>query len=57
MITGGVHGDEPAGAAAAEQIRHWTIRRGTLIVVPRANPPALAAKTRLIPESKRNCRI
>ena len=23
FITGGVHGNEPAGARAAEQIRHW----------------------------------
>lgn len=48
-ITGGVHGDEPAGAVAAEQIRHWPIRCGTLAVLPRANPPSLAAKTRNMP--------
>ena len=23
LITGGIHGNEPAGARAAEQIRHW----------------------------------
>ena len=49
VISGGVHGDEPAGAAAAEQIRHWPIVRGTLVVLPCANPPALAARTRTIP--------
>jgi quinoprotein glucose dehydrogenase len=49
MILGGVHGDEPAGAAAANNIRHWDVTRGTLIVVPSAAPQALAARTRTIP--------
>ena len=49
VITGGIHGNEPAGAAAAEQIRHWPIACGTLVVLPRANVPALAARTRNIP--------
>jgi autotransporter-associated beta strand protein len=49
MIFGGVHGDEAAGAAAANDIRHWDVTRGTLIVVPSAAPQALAAKTRTIP--------
>ncbi len=49
MIVAGVHGDEPAGARAAEQIRHWTITRGKLIVVPQANRPALQNRTRRMP--------
>ena len=49
MIIGGMHGNEPAGAAAAEQIRHWTPARGKLIVIPLANPAARAANTRRIP--------
>jgi phosphoribosylformylglycinamidine (FGAM) synthase-like amidotransferase family enzyme len=49
MIVGGMHGNEPAGAYAAEQIRHWPIVRGKLIVVPRANVQALAANKRLTP--------
>jgi len=48
MITGGVHGNEPAGAAAANQIRTWPITRGTLVVIPFAAPQALAAGTREI---------
>jgi len=52
VITGGVHGDEPAGAAAADQIRRWPICCGTLAVLPRANPPGLAAKTRNMPGEK-----
>jgi len=49
MVVGGVHGNEPAGARAAGQIRHWPIRRGRLIVVPRANVPALEAGQRRTP--------
>jgi autotransporter-associated beta strand protein len=49
MITGGVHGDEPAGAAAANQIRTWSITKGTMVVVPFAAPQALDAGTRGIP--------
>lgn len=49
MISGGVHGDEQAGAAAANQIRTWPITRGTLVIVPFAAPQALAAGTRQIP--------
>ncbi|MBN2269402.1 MAG: succinylglutamate desuccinylase/aspartoacylase family protein, partial [Sedimentisphaerales bacterium] len=50
MIVGGIHGDEPAGSRAAEQIRHWEITKGKLIVLPRANVPALSRKTRLMPD-------
>ena len=49
LLTGGLHGDEPAGARAAEQIRHWPITRGRLVIVPRANEPGLAAGTRHLP--------
>jgi hypothetical protein len=52
MITGGVHGDEPAGAAAAEQIRHWHVGKGKLIVVPRLNVLGLAAQQRTMPGLK-----
>ena len=40
LITAGLHGNEPAGSRAAEQIRHWPIRRGRLVVVPHVNAPA-----------------
>jgi len=54
MIVGGVHGNEPAGALAAENIRQWHIAQGRLIVVPRANVPGLAANKRLIPGLETN---
>ena len=50
MIVGGIHGNEPAGAYAAEQIRHWTISRGTLVVLPCANRPGRAANIRYLPD-------
>jgi hypothetical protein len=46
LLTGGVHGDEPAGALAVEQIRHWPLKKGKLVVIPRVNQLALTAKTR-----------
>lgn len=49
VLVGGIHGNEPAGAIAAEQIRHWPIQKGTLVVVPEANRLALAAKERRLP--------
>jgi len=48
MVTGGMHGNEPAGARAAGHIRFWTVRRGKLIVVPRLNVQALAAQKRFL---------
>ncbi len=49
VITGGIHGNEPAGARAAEQIRHWSITRGRLVVIPQANIPGLRDRTRFLP--------
>jgi len=49
LVTGGVHGDEPAGYRAADQIRHWPVARGRLIVVPRVNTPGIQANTRWLP--------
>ncbi len=49
MIVGGIHGDEPSGPYAADQIRHWPITSGKLIVIPRANVLALTANKRLTP--------
>jgi len=50
MIVAGVHGNEPAGALAADQVRHWPITRGRVIVLPRANVPALKANRRYTPD-------
>ena len=49
LVVAGIHGDERAGVEAALAISNWSIDAGRLVVVPRANPPALAAGTRRIP--------
>jgi len=49
LVTGGVHGNEPAGPQAADQIRCWPLAKGRLILVPRCNVPALKAGTRTMP--------
>ena len=49
VLTGGLHGNEPAGAQAAEQIRHWELEKGRLVVLPRVNQPGLAIGTRYLP--------
>jgi predicted deacylase len=54
MIVGGAHGNEPAGAAAAGIIAHWPITSGKLVVVPRANVPALLANRRNTPNLSTN---
>jgi len=56
MVVGGVHGNEPAGALAAEVIATWPIQRGILIVVPRANVPGLKSSSRFIPGVEREVR-
>jgi len=56
LVVGGVHGNEPAGARAAEQIRHWPIVRGRMVVVPRANAPGLDAGTRFLPDEPKQRR-
>jgi len=49
MVIGGIHGDEPAGAAAAELIQSWPILRGRLLVLPGANRPAMKETRRRSP--------
>jgi len=49
LLVGGMHGNEPAGSIAADQIRDWPIVKGSLIVIPRANHLALTANQRRFP--------
>jgi predicted deacylase len=49
VITGGVHGDKPAGVCAADQNRHRLVTHGKLVVVPRVNVVALRADKRNMP--------
>jgi putative intracellular protease/amidase len=56
LVVGGLHGNEPAGYRAAEQIRHWTIGKGSLLVVPRANVPGIETKSRWLPGEDKSVR-
>jgi predicted deacylase len=50
LVVGGIHGNEPSGAASARALaRGAPPRRGILLVVPEANPEALAASQRVAP--------
>lgn len=57
LITGGVHGNEPAGAEAAQQIRFWPVKRGRLVVVPRVNRLGLTARTRWFPPNRNDRKL
>lgn len=46
LVVGGVHGDEEAGYLAAEQMLEWEPEAGRLVVLPRANPVAIAHESR-----------
>jgi len=52
LLVAGVHGNELAGPLAAERMRRWSIVRGRLVLVPRANQPALARHTRCAPGTR-----
>jgi len=48
MIFGGVHGNEPGGWLAAEEIARWQPRNGSLIVMPRLNRLSTQAMVRTV---------
>lgn len=50
VVVGGVHGDEESGWRAAERATEWPVESGTLIVIPRANAPAVERGTRNFPD-------
>jgi succinylglutamate desuccinylase len=46
MVVGGIHGNETAGYKAAAKVKDYSIKKGTLLVIPQANKRAVAAHTR-----------
>lgn len=46
FVVGGIHGDELSGYRAAGIVAEWGVERGTLVVLPAANPPAIERETR-----------
>ncbi|NLW44139.1 MAG: hypothetical protein GXY92_03015 [Syntrophomonadaceae bacterium] len=49
MIVGGVHGNETSGPKAADKIKNLRPKKGTLLVLPRANIVAVQQGTRTSP--------
>lgn len=50
MVISGIHGNETAGFTAAKAIAEQSIAAGTLVVLPKANRPAIEADTRTVSE-------
>jgi hypothetical protein len=50
MILGGVHGNEPGGWLAGDEVSTWEPAAGSLIVVPRSNVQAIASFVRTFEE-------
>lgn len=51
LIQGGIHGDEIAGVHALEEMLEdaaFRPVRGKIVVIPRMNPPAVRARTRMV---------
>lgn len=57
LVVGGVHGNEPAGYRAAEQIRRWPIVKGKLVVIPQLNRLGMAANTRWLPDFRNDRKL
>lgn len=52
LITGGVHGNEPAGYLAAARMKETKLSKGKLLVIPKANRLAVERGTRYISGEK-----
>ncbi len=46
LVQGGIQGDEISGVLTAEMLLHAKVKKGNLIVIPRANVPAILHYTR-----------
>jgi predicted deacylase len=54
LLTGGIHGNEPAGYEAAAQLKNLKITKGTLIVIPRVNQAAIQVEKRAAADGNLN---
>ncbi|MGE0600173.1 MAG: succinylglutamate desuccinylase/aspartoacylase family protein [Dehalococcoidia bacterium] len=50
MVLGGVHGNEPGGWLAADEVATWAPAKGSLITIPRSNVQAIASFVRTFEE-------
>lgn len=46
IVVGGIHGDERSGYYAAEAVTRWQFDAGRVVILPRANRPAIEDGTR-----------
>lgn len=46
VVVGGIHGDEPSGYRAASTVASWEFDAGELVILPKANGPAIERETR-----------
>ena len=52
LVVGGIHGNEPAPPHAVRALEEVDVRRGKLVLLPEANPKALAARSRHTPGAR-----
>ncbi|GAA0249222.1 succinylglutamate desuccinylase/aspartoacylase family protein [Haladaptatus pallidirubidus] len=45
VVVGGIHGNEESGYRAVDDVATWSIDRGELVMIPRANPIAIKRGT------------
>lgn len=48
MVQGGIQGDEPSGFISAQLLTHAKVKKGNLIIVPRANVPSINLQARQV---------
>ncbi len=47
-VVAGIHGNEPAGVEAAEDLKALQLKKGALVVLPKANALAVAKRSRTV---------
>ena len=57
LVVGGIHGNEWGGWLAAEQIRHWSVDCGKLVVIPQVNRLGLKASMRWFPPTRNDSKL
>ncbi len=57
VVVGGIHGNEEAGYRAGDEVTTWSIDKGKLVVIPRANPVAIKGETYLNDDGNLNAKF
>ncbi len=48
MVQGGIQGDEASGFVTSEILTNATVKKGNLLIIPRANPPSIHVRKRQV---------